>query len=217
MDRLPENTRYLVPPDLSTYARDLLRIVGVRDDQLIAFTGNEVWEFERLWFASLPPSGAELPEAVDWFRSVVWAANPPVATPTQRLYVSRRNALHCRVLNEEELLPVLARHGIGVIQTEGMSVNEQIRAFGDAKLIVAPHGAGMTNMIFAGDRTQILEIVEPQWATDGHAYVFWALSQTLGQPFSYVVGESVPKRRDSRADLRLPAVQLDRALEQIGS
>ena len=84
-------------------------------------------------------------------------------------------------------MQVLKRHQFEIIETEEMSVAEQVRLFSQAESIVAPHGAGQANMLFASTRCKNLELLEPRWASDGHAYVFWALAETLGQCFRYVV------------------------------
>ena len=56
-------------------APETLYIPGLHDDQLIPFPGDSVWECsERLWFASLPPAGAEVREAVLWLREQLMAS-----------------------------------------------------------------------------------------------------------------------------------------------
>jgi capsular polysaccharide biosynthesis protein len=117
------------------------------------------------------------------------------------------------VVNEDELIVVLDAHGFEIVETEGRSVAEQVRLFSQAEAIVAPHGAGQTNMLFSSDRCKNLELLEPQWASDGHAYVFWTLAETLDQSFSYLVAESVPNPdRPGRANLYVQPSVLDSVL-----
>ena len=211
---LPRGVKYLVPPTLQEFQRETLNILGLREEQLVPFRGDEVWECERLWFASMPPSGAEVTDAVTWLRERFFrVTSVPFPEPKRRLYISRRRATHSRVVNEDVLIPVLERHGFEIIETEDMSVADQVRMFSQAESIVAPHGAGQTNMLFASARCKNLELLEPRWASDGHAYVFWTLAETLGQRFRYVVAESMANPNHlSRANLYVPPVVLDRAL-----
>ena len=206
--------KYLVPPTLKAFQRETLNMLGFRDDQLVPFCGDEVWECERLWFASMPPSGAEVPDAVNWLRERVFSAtSTPPPEPNCRLYISRRPATHARVVNEDALMQVLERHEFEIIEIDDMSVAQQVRLFSQAESIVAPHGAGQTNMLFASARCKNLELLEPRWASDGHAYVFWSLAETLGQRFSYVVAEPVMNPgRPNRANLFVPPAVLDGAL-----
>ncbi len=211
---LPPDVKYLVPPTLREFQRETLDMMGVRPEQLVPFRGDEVWDCERLWFASMPPSGAEVSDAVAWLRERLFSAtSTPSPEPNRRLYISRRRATHARVVNEDALQQILEGHEFEIIETEDMSVADQIRLFSQAESIVAPHGAGQTNILFAGASCRNLELLEPRWASDGHAYVFWTLAETLGQSFGYVVAESVPNPdRPNRANLYVPPEALDRAL-----
>ncbi len=213
-DRLPVDVRYVVPPLSHAYKRETLHLLGLHEEQLLTFQGEEVWEVERLWFASMPPSGAEVPEAVEWLRQRIFSAvgigNPE---PCRRFYISRNRARHARVLNESGLTPILDAHGFEIVETDEMSISEQARLFSQAEAIVAPHGAGQTNMIFADNRCKNLELLEPRWASEGHAYVFWTLAETLGQSFTYLVTDSVPNPNDhKRNDLRVPLDVFESAL-----
>ena len=206
---LPSGVKYFVPPILRKFQRETLAMLGLREDQLVPFSGEEVWECERLWFASLPPSGAEVKPAVAWLRERLTMASEP----KRRFYISRARATHARVVNEDALIPVLASHGVEVIDTEGMSAAEQVRLFAQAEAIIAPHGAGLTNMVFASATCRILELVEPQWASDGYAHLFWSLAETLGQPYAYMVGKSVANpEHPNRPDLYVPPEVLEGAL-----
>lgn len=64
-----------------------------------------------------------------------------------RLYLSRRGVASRQVSNEEEVRALLEPHGFVTIQPEGLSLREQIALFRGASHIVAPHGAGLTNLL----------------------------------------------------------------------
>jgi hypothetical protein len=72
--------------------------------------------------------------------------------------------------------------------------------FADAEIVVAPHGAGLANMLFARDATAI-EIHEP----DNINTCFYNLIDATGHDYWYVLGERFeghgvgPSYRDIRA------------------
>ena len=217
-DHLPSEVKYLVPPLSQAFKRETLHMLGLHDEQLVTFTGEEVWQCERLWFASLPPSGAEVPEAVSWLRERIFSATAtrPSSSARRRLYISRKGAVHGRVVNEDELVSVLESKGFEIIEPEQMSVAEQVQMFSQAEYIVAPHGAGQTNMVFAGPSCKNLELLEPKWASDRTgASAFWTLAETIGQPFAYVVCDSVSSSRGWRADLYVSPAVLENALASV--
>jgi capsular polysaccharide biosynthesis protein len=75
-----------------------------------------------------------------------------------RLFLSRSDAAHRFLVNEEELFSALSVHGFRRIVPGRMTVREQIEAFSRARMIVAPHGAALTNIIFCPPGLQLIEI-----------------------------------------------------------
>jgi asparagine synthase (glutamine-hydrolysing) len=62
-------------------------------------------------------------------------------------------------LNEAEVLALLEPHGFVAVQSEKLSVGEQIALFRDATHIVAPHGASLTNLLHSR-RGSVLELFQ---------------------------------------------------------
>ena len=213
---LPAGVKYLVPSPLLQFQRETLYMLGLHDDQLITFPGDSVWECERLWFASLPPAGAEVREAVLWLREQLMASTTTDAgEPDRRLYLSRRAAGHARVVNEEELAPVFAEHGFDIIQPELMSVVEQVGLFAQAQAIVSPSSAALINLLFTNTSVRTLQILEPRWAAE-KAYVVSSFADTLGLPLWYMIAETVENPKlPSRADLYVSPTRLERGLEKM--
>jgi len=78
-------------------------------------------------------------------------------------------------------------------------MTEQIRAFSRAQVIVAAHGAGLSNLIFAPPGAFILEIVTP-WIA--HMNDFRFIAREMGQRIVTVVADR--PGNNARPDL-LPA------------
>jgi capsular polysaccharide biosynthesis protein len=74
------------------------------------------------------------------------------------IYISRRSAEVRRVVNEDDVRAVVERCGYEVVELEALSVADQIRLFAGARRIVAPHGAGLTNIIYA-EQPRVLELL----------------------------------------------------------
>ncbi|MCP3773534.1 glycosyltransferase family 61 protein [Paenibacillus sp. MZ04-78.2] len=102
----------------------------------------------------------------------------------ERIYISRREAKHRRVLNESEVLHVTAAHGFRDVTLDGMSVADQVRLFYSAKIVVAPHGASLTNIMFCRTGTQVVDIYPPEYMYP----CFWHISSYYGLRYSYLIG-----------------------------
>lgn len=82
----------------------------------------------------------------------------PRPRPTELLYVSRADAARRRLANEAELERALVRLGFSVVRPGEHPVAEQRRLFASSRLVVGPHGAGLTNVVFMHPGTALVEL-----------------------------------------------------------
>jgi len=102
-----------------------------------------------------------------------------------RIYISRTTASYRRVVNEAEVINLLQILGFQVLDLEAMSFAEQISAFASAKVIVSPHGAGLSNLVFSSLGTKVIELFSPNYV---HV-CFWAICSHLNLDYYYLIGE----------------------------
>ena len=76
----------------------------------------------------------------------------------KRIYISRKIAVKRHLSNELQFIPLLKKHKFRNVYLEHLSVLEQVQLFRSASHIIAPHGAGLTNVLFAPSDVKILEI-----------------------------------------------------------
>ena len=112
--------------------------------------------------------------------------------PSRRLLISRADAVERKVLNEKRLA---AHMDLDLIHLAGMTLTEQIRLFAQAELIVAPHGAGLTNLIFAPMGCKVVELVAESHISPCYLLIASALHQRYG----YVCGSQ--HGRDMNVDI----------------
>ncbi len=100
-------------------------------------------------------------QACRWLKTQLFsslAIEAPVGKEPLRVFVSRRKAGARRIVNEEQVLECLVNYGFRTYVLEEMSFSDQVRLFSQTDTIVAPHGAGLANMIFALPGTRVFEI-----------------------------------------------------------
>ena len=77
----------------------------------------------------------------------------------EEIYVARTDA-HNRVAeNEAELIELLERQGVRIVVPGALSVAEQIAAFRAARLVIGPHGAGLSNIVFCQSGSFVYELL----------------------------------------------------------
>jgi len=98
----------------------------------------------------------------------------------ERLYISRRKASKKKIVNEEELEKVLIQYNFTIINNEDYSFLQQVSLFSNAKFLVSIHGAGLTNMIFMKENSNIFEFHKKRTnGKDWYSPAFWYLADSL--------------------------------------
>jgi capsular polysaccharide biosynthesis protein len=77
----------------------------------------------------------------------------------RRIFISRRKTGTRTLANEGQLEKLLHAKGFETHFMEQYSLATQARLIREAEVIVATHGAGLANLMFARPRTHVIEIV----------------------------------------------------------
>jgi len=98
-----------------------------------------------------------LMEAFDTMRASALGGLPPQA-PFRKIFVSRAGSPNRVLANEAEVAARAEAAGFTQIQPASLSVPEQIRMFAEASHIIAPHGAGLANIVFCQPGAALCEL-----------------------------------------------------------
>ena len=82
-------------------------------------------------------------------------------------------------------MEVLSKYGFIKLDLESLSVAEQAELFSSAEVIIAAHGAALTNITFCQPGTRILEIFPPNYIM----HFFWAVSLIGKLNYNYYIGQ----------------------------
>jgi hypothetical protein len=133
----------------------------------------------------------------------------------KRFYVTRNDARLRRVANEEDLLPLLARHGIERVTLSGMPIAEQVALFMDAELIVAAHGAGLAHISWCKPGTHLIEFIPSPHGKLGKfrgTAAFWIIACQRGLKYQGREGGVKLNKHDY---FEIPSHTLEVSLEMI--
>jgi capsular polysaccharide biosynthesis protein len=113
------------------------------------------------------------PCVVDFFNAISTNVTKQSRPTPARIYIERTDALLRPLVNERDLAAALAGMGFVAVRPETMSVVDQVRLFRGAETIVAPHGAGLTNLGFCRPGTRVIELLSD-------AYCNWCFRNLAG-------------------------------------
>ncbi|GGA08090.1 DUF563 domain-containing protein [Okeania sp. KiyG1] len=109
-----------------------------------------------------------------------------VSHQPKRIYLSRKLASWRRVVNEEEVMNLLEKFGFVSLTLESMSIAEQVSYMAAAKVVIAPHGAGLTNLVFCSPGTKVIEFFSPKYVNS----LYWRISNFCSLSYYYLLGDS---------------------------
>lgn len=179
------NSRNFVP-----FQQETLDALGIPKTKRLESYKHPHIKATRLIVPSFSGSIAWMPKwACDFLRSVFLEIKATEKTEKiERIYISRGNVTNRRIINEDEIIQLLNKFGFKSVTLESMSVAEQAALMADAKVVLAPHGSGLTNIVFCSPGTKVIEIFSPNFVYP----CYWLVSNLVKLEYYYLVGESFP-------------------------
>ena len=201
----------VVVPHASRYQRELLELVGV-PGRRIQPARNRAFRGDTVLVPSTPNQHLDAPRwSTDWLRDRL---RPTAVGGPDRLYLTRGSRPNTRRYVEEPALwPQLRRLGFTCVDAGTLSVQDQINVFSSADVIVSPHGAALTNLVFAKHGVRVLELFADDWVHLG----LWAISEAIeGCTYRYLVADGDhPEGKPMSGVLNDISIPVDRVLAAV--
>jgi hypothetical protein len=121
---------------------------------------------------------------IDYFLTCIEA---PAANKqaNRRIFLTRDLSRGRNIVNMNEILPILSEFHFELIDTDHLSVDQQMKTFSEAGVVIGIHGAGLTNIIFRRNgKLKLLEIFPPNVTDLG----FCILSKTYNYDYDMIRG-----------------------------
>jgi hypothetical protein len=186
LPELPADTRVIVPFQLASCQLDTLRWLGL--ENRVRPTAEKHLTVEHYYFCS-PTSmtGCYNPLAVQFLRhSFLRQADASYDSP-RRFYLQRVGKFR-PITNEPEVLEFFRKRGWAIVDTEQLTQAQQIRLFAGADMICAPHGAGLTNLLWCRPGCKVLELCASTFLNG----VFEGLAQAVGANHRHLIFRGDP-------------------------
>jgi capsular polysaccharide biosynthesis protein len=194
LDRFPPDTRVLVPENLHPYQLETLSWFGVT--QRMRPTAEQHLLIENFYFTSpAAMSGAFAPYAVNFLQRTLLDRRDAKFESPKNIYVRRVNVSR-GLVNDDEVTDFFTRRGWGILDTEQLTMAQQIQLFANARQVCALHGAALTNLVWCRPGTRVVEIVASTFLNG----VYEGIAEAAGLDYSFLLCPGDPDFR-TRADL----------------
>ncbi len=184
--------RFVVPTPLLPFQLETLAWLGITRDRVVQVAADEIVEFDDLVVVAHRKDGGCTDAGVwGWLHAhlTIPAVSAPAA-PTRRVFLRGSAGGRGRFLNADEAEAICAAHGFESVDTSTLSVAQRRDLMSETAMVVAPLGAGLTDLLFApaGARTILFgqrSFMVPCYHALGHA---------MGHSVRYVLGTEEQSR-----------------------
>lgn len=212
LENSPYRTCHLVtPPLIQDFQRESLQLLG----QSVTPMTRPLQRFQRVVFARGLTYGSsqliapQISEFAQWCRAKLGL---PSALKRRKLFLSRKSARRRRLLDEDRVVAALGP-GFEPVELETLTVHEQAVLFSEADVVVAPHGAGLTNLVFCPQPTAVVELVH----ADAPPHTYRHLAGLLGHPYIAVGCEPEARAqiKPGKRNMRVSAAEVASAVAHL--
>lgn len=148
----------------------LLRWLNKDDREVLYMDEDVAYEVDELYIVSSPnlcipnfrdgqslyePKAQYSVECIERLSKELLPRKADIKTP-EKIYICRRKATSLRGYNEEEVFEAVRQVGYVDVYPEQMSISEQIALFHNAKEIIAPEGAALSNLMFIQPECKVI-------------------------------------------------------------
>lgn len=201
INHLPPDMNFIVPANMEPWKLKSLEAIGISSNKCVSFNGSIPWKLEELYYT--PPvtmTGDIEKDSIKWVRSkLVSVDSNENDSKKDRIFISRKKALKRRIVNENLLCEFLMMHNFKTVIAEDYSIEEQVEIFKKASFVVAPHGAGLTNLLYCSPGTKVLEIFDPTAVRR----CYRSLSSSLDLSYACYLGDHVDIALKGEGDISI--------------
>src|ERR1700722_2822903 len=209
----------VLPPEPRPWQEETLALLGYQDVPRFILHGSGHFLLQSAEFSEL--AGARSPALVARAATATYRrmsqAVPWTEPGAEEIYVARTDSQNRVAENEAELMEVLQRQGVRIVVPGALSVSEQIAAFRAARLVIGPHGAGMSNFVFCRPGSFVYEMLPRHYPNVAFNRIAQATGLNYAADMFESFGAAGEHERPWRIDADLVAARLDTIREKLAA
>ena len=154
---------------LNNFQKETLKIMNLNPTKFIDSNKFRHIEVERLLAVSHPNyfkktiffAHSNLPFWIVFSLKKLFFKKKIKKKSFQKIFIDRSDSLqkHCKLINNDEIINYLRKKKFKILQLSKIKLIDQISIFKSCNEIVAPHGAGLANLVFCKRGTKVTEII----------------------------------------------------------
>lgn len=189
----PKDYKLLVSAHLKKYQREMLRMAGLRDEQIVMLDPAYDYACETLYLPAIIPA-IYTPLYASVYDRLINQVDLAGIRPHRRILISRSARTTWRnMVNYDTICDLLIRDcGFELVAPEKLTIEDEIRLFRESSIVVGAEGAGLYNCVFMGPGTDVVALADQDYVM----YVLGSIAKIRDFDCSFVFGESFQADRD---------------------
>ena len=194
----------------TSFEKELWKLAGINEDQLIDSRKYKV-KAKNYFVANTQSWYYQHKTDIKLLQQTIQKVKVEVKPEYERIYISRKGRR--KLLNEDALIEVLKPLNFTVIEDTPRTVAEQMIIFNNARIIVGPHGAAFTNILWCKPQATLLELFPKNY----YPPYFRALSASLHINYAAVFEAGIQDTHFSHMneDLTIDIPTVKKSVEEI--
>lgn len=160
---------FFLVPNIQNWQKTILSNFGILEKQLLDsnkfrhIEAEKIYALDHPWYIKgiVQDEIANIP---NWIilslreKFLDYSKKFPI---TDKIFIDRSDSIynHCKLINNNEIMDYLSKNNFKSYQISKLDFFEQIHLFKNAKIIIGPHGAAFTNIIFSNPGLKIIELI----------------------------------------------------------
>jgi len=160
---------YFYVPGVSDWQKKILSLFEIYEDRLIDsndfrhIEGSEIIAIDHPWYKKgfIQQEIKNLPEWSIFFLREKFLKFKKKFDAPKKIFIDRSDSVYnrCKLINNQKVINFLEARGFKSYQVSKLDFFEQIHLFENADIIVGPHGAALTNIIFSKPKLKLIELI----------------------------------------------------------
>ena len=168
----------------------------VKADQIISV--SHPYYFKKTWFYAQ----SNLPSwIIKFLRNDISKKVKSKKKSYKRIFIDRSDSLqnHSKLINNNEVIKYLKSKRFKCLRLTELNLKDQISIFKNCNTIIAPHGAGLTNIAFCKKNTKVIEIIPH----DNKNYLFKRISKINKLKYKSIYLDKIYNNKNGDMHLKL--------------
>lgn len=205
LDKDPD-LKILLSPPRQPFMDEIFKILQIPMDSVVYCDNSTIYHVDELIFPRPSYMGYPSIQEIQTIRKLL--LDPVLQKEKQQqenlIIIIERLGSSRHVKNTQEIVKYVKKRyaDFKIVVFDGnLTVPEQIKLFNRAKLIIGPHGAGFTNIIFSNPNATCIEFVPEYFLS----ILYWHISQAMQHDHHHIIINNAHK--DSQFNVPLKEIQ----------